>query len=547
MKLHLPSSVGPRPWPSERSILFVALLFLPLRGWADEDRPSSPTRENWKLLAPLQVERLDNGMTFLLYPNRRAPIFSAVLRFNVGGKDELPGSTGIAHMFEHMAFKGTRRVGTTDWKDEQAALKRVDEAAEAFDGARERLIAQGTDPRAMARELAPLRAVLQAAQKAAGRYVVKDEFDQIYQREGADDLNAMTSSDSTTYFVSLPANRIELWAKMESERLSQPVLREFYSERDVVMEERRMRNDNSPQGRLWDLAMATAFIANSYRYPVIGWESDIRNLTAPQALEFFRTHYSPERAVGALVGDLDIAAARKLLRETFGKIPRYEGPPPPRSVVPEPTQQGERRAVLRLDAQPELLMAWHKPSVPSIDDVRAQALMEALTGGRSARWFEQLVKRDRLAANVSTFTGPGDAQPNLFIVDATPAGATTLAELEQALRREAARLREQPIAKDELERARKRLVANTTRALENNLGLAMQLAESAQLSGDPWYLERRLRQLEAVTPDDLLAFAKKYLVDTNLTVGLLEPPAQSGARVAPATGASVTSGTERQR
>jgi predicted Zn-dependent peptidase len=492
----------------------------------------------WELLAPLRVARLDNGMTFLIYPNRRAPIFSAVIRFDVGGKDEPSGLTGIAHMFEHMAFKGTRLVGTTDWPAESKELDKIEAAATAYDAERERLIAAGADPDAMAAQLAPLKKSLAQAQAAAARHEVKGEFDQIYSREGGVDLNAHTSPDATAYEVSLPANRLELWARMESDRLTSPVMREFYSERDVVMEERRMRNDNDPQGRLWEMTMAMAFLTSPYRRPTIGYASDIRNLKAEEAYAFFRSHYAPDRALGVIVGDVDADKTEALLREQFGKIParpaalRAAAP-----ITPEGPQQGERRAILRLDAQPMLLLAWHKPALPDPADIRAEALGEVVAGGRSTRWFERLVKREKLATEVDAFTAPGDALPNLFMIYATPQGKATPAQLEKALREEVARLRAEPVAAEELAAAKKRLRADAIRALETNMGLAGRLAEAAQISGDPYYLERRLRRIERLSPADLQAFAKRYLIDDNLTVTELLPP---DGPPAPATTAATT-------
>jgi predicted Zn-dependent peptidase len=292
----------------------------------------------------------------------------------------------------------------------------------------------------------------------------------------------------------------------------------------VVLEERRMRRDSSPVGQLWELTMAAAFIAHPYRYPVIGWEADISRLKASEAFRFYETHYTPDRAVGAIVGDIDIEATRRLLRDTFGRILPGEGDAPP-SIVPEPPQRGERRTTLRIEATPALLMAWHKPSAPHPDDVTAEALTQILTGGRSARWFEKFVKQERIAAELAIFTGPGDAEPNLLILYAAPRGETTLDALEESLRREVAGLTDAEFSPSELERAKKNLRADTIRALETNLGLARALAETASIGGDPYYLERRLRRLELVTADDLRAFARRYLTDENLTVGRLEPPA----------------------
>lgn len=498
--------------------------------------PQEVKKEAWELLKPLVVERLANGMTFLIYPNHRAPVFAGVIRFDVGGKNETPGMTGIAHMFEHMAFKGTQKIGTTNWVAEKAALAKVDTAADAYDNARNKALEQKLTPEQAQAELKPYKEAFEKAQAAAGKYVVKNEFDEIYSREGGTEMNASTSSDATTYFISLPSNRLDLWARMESDRLSHPVMRQFYSERDVVMEERRMRNENNPMGQLWELAMAQAFIASPYHYPVIGYEADIRNLTAPEAYEFFRTHYTPDRAVGVLVGDLDLAKTRRILNETFGKIPaRKEGRAPQRPL-PEPSQQGERRLTLEISASPMLLMAWHKPNLPDADDVKAEVLMQVVTGGRSSRWFEKLVKQGRLAADISAFSAPGDSLPNLFVVYATPQGKTTVPELEKAIRAEIARLQAEPVSKEELIRAKKNLRADTIRSLQTNLGLAERLAETAQISHDPYYLERRLIQIEAVTAADLQEFARTYLVDTNLTVGTIEPPAEAAKPPQPPQG-----------
>ena len=510
------------------AVLTIAVCLLAGPAFPTADAPTTGTAtrpDDPELLAPMRVVQLDNGMTFLLYPVRRAPVFSAIIRFAVGGKDEVSGKTGLAHMFEHMAFKGTRRIGTRDWEAEKEALENVRHLARRWDQERERLLRKGLSEEQAKQQHAPLYERFVQAQKAAGQFVVKDEFEQIYKREGATGLNAFTSKDETAYFVSLPANRIELWARMESERLSQPVMREFYSERDVVREERRMSRDNQPVARLWELLMATAYTAHPYAFPTIGWEADIRNLNAEDARTFFRTHYTPERAVGTIVGDIDLDRTETLLRETFGRIPPAAATHD-HIITPEPLQHGERRATLRLDATPTLLMGWHKPNPPHPADVHAEVLAQLLTGGRGARLFEQLVKKRKLAAEVSMFSGPGDAEPNMLLIYANPQGQTTLDELEAAVRGEIARLRSEPVSDDQLQAARKSLRADTLRAMQDNMGLAMAISKSALVSGDPWYLERRLRQINAVTAEDLQQFANNWLVDRNLTVARLDPPEQ---------------------
>ena len=509
--------------------IFLFALFCCIAAWSSASTPPPPDdsvgEENWELLAPLVVERLDNGMTFLIYPNKRAPVFSAVIRFDIGGKDEWPGKTGLAHMFEHMAFKGTPTMGTSDWTAERAALEKVENAAIAYNRARFDPNLRDADAESIEQVLAPLREALEQVQADADQYVLEGELDKIYKHAGGVGLNASTSADATTYYISLPSNRLEMWGRIEADRIQQPVMRQFYRERDVVREERRMRRDNSPVGQLWELAMTTAFTAHSYRYPIIGWEEDIASLTATDADAFHDAYYTPDRAVGVIVGDVDPQEAREVLQRTFGQIPaRDPDRIVPRHVVEEPAQMGERRAVLRREATPVLLMGWHKPNPPHRDDVYAEALGQVVTGGRGSRWFEELVKRRGLAAEVEMFTGPGDARPNQIMVYATARGETTLTELEAAIREEVARLRAEEVGEEELARAKKALRASAIRALETNMGLARTLSETALVSGDPYYLERRMQQLEAVTTADLLRFVQTYMLDDNLTVATLEPP-----------------------
>ncbi|MCE5228894.1 insulinase family protein [bacterium] len=491
---------------------------------AQGDAATSPTLKTapHDLLAAMRVVRLDNGMVFLICPNRRAPVFSGVIRFDVGGKDEKPGTTGIAHMFEHMAFKGTPQFGTKDYAREKPALEKVTAAAKQYDRLRSLAMQPWTDKAKIKPRLDAARKAFEQAQAEAQQYVVPNEFDQIYSREGGSDMNASTSSDATTYYVSLPSNRLELWMKMESARISEPVMREFYKERSVILEERRMRNDNDPISRLWDVTMATAFVASPYGYPVIGWSDDIANLEADEAYRFFRQQYTPDRAVGVLVGDLDVERTRQMLVKHFGPLkPRPAGADAPR-ITSEPKQAGERIAKLAVEAQPTLLLGWHKPCAPDPADVQAELLMQVITGGRSARWFEKLVKKERLAADCSAFSGPGEVLPNLFMIYSTPQGKTTLDQLQAAILAEVDRLRKEPVTAEELTAAKKMLRADTMRSLEDNLGMARELAEAAQIGKDPYYLETRLRQIEAVTAADIQKFAQTYLIDDNMTVGRME-------------------------
>jgi predicted Zn-dependent peptidase len=209
------------------------------------------------------VKTLDNGLTLIVCERPEAPVFSFFTHVDVGGDREVPGITGIAHMFEHMAFKGTDRIGTTDFAAEQAALEKVERAYAAYDGERRKPL--GRDDK----KAAELEKAWKDAIAAADAYVVKNEFGEIVDREGGVGLNAFTNADETGYFFSFPSNRLELWAYLESERFLKPVMREFYKERDVVMEERRMRTESQPIGRLVEQTLAAAFTAHSYGRHVV--------------------------------------------------------------------------------------------------------------------------------------------------------------------------------------------------------------------------------------------------------------------------------------
>src|SRR5206468_3280800 len=241
-----------------------------------------------------------------------------------------------------------------------------------------------------------LRGDLESLSKKLQELTVKDEFSQILTGNGAVGLNASTSSDLTSYVVALPANRLELWCLLESARLRDPVLREFYSERDVVMEERRMRIDNQPQGKLYEQFLLSSFQAHPYRVPTAGFMTDIAHITRPRAMEFRRAHYLPNNAVGTLVGDIDPAAAESLVRRYFGGIPA--GPPPQGPVTAESPQTGERRIVVEFDAEPELMIGFHKAVWPSPDDPLFEVIDSLLTSGRTSRLFRRLVLETQVAS-----------------------------------------------------------------------------------------------------------------------------------------------------
>ncbi len=464
--------------------------------------------------------RLDNGMRFLVLPRRQAPVFTGYIRFKVGGVDEESGKTGLAHMFEHMAFKGTKTVGTRDYRKEAPLLDKIDKAAAALDKAK-----FGRPP-ADADTVARLEKRLRDLQNEHRKLVVKDELDDIYSRNGAVGLNASTGPDVTTYKVSLPANRLELWMAMESDRLKNGVLREFYTERDVVAEERRMRYEINPGGKLWENFLSAAFRAHAYQQPVIGWMSDIHGLTRPDALKFRAKYYVPANAVAALVGDLDCDRVKALAEKYFGRIPDRSRPPEISTV--EPPQAGERRIKVEAEARPQVYIGYHKPTLPSRDDFVFDVIDGLLSNGRTSRLYTSLVKDRQVAVAATTYQGvPGDRYDNLFVISAVPRHPHTVDDVIEAIDTELDRLKTEPVTDHELRKIINQSEAGYIRRLGSNSGMASELSYFEIIAGDWHYILDQIEAVRKVTPADIQRVAKKCFVARNRTIAELVPLEQA--------------------
>jgi predicted Zn-dependent peptidase len=477
---------------------------------------------------------LDNGMRFLLVQRGTAPVFAANLRFRVGSVDDPGGESGLAHLFEHLAFKGTSTIGTRDAKREAEILAAMDRAVV------ELLREEDRGAQADAKTIESKRAELEDLSKRLRELTVKDEFSQILTGNGALGLNASTTTDLTSYVVSLPANRLELWCLLEAARLRDPVLREFYSERDVVMEERRMRIDNQPQGKLYEQLILSAFQAHSYRVPTVGWMSDLEHLTRPEAAEFRRAFYAPNNAVGTLVGDFDTAAAERLIRRSFGDIP--PGPPPRLPVTTEPPQTGERRAMVQFDAEPELMIGFHKAVWPSPDDPVFQVIDSLLTSGRTSRLFRRLVLETQVASEVYSAEAPGDRYPNLFIIGAIPRAPHLPSEVEVDLLKELARLSSEPVTEREMQKVKNQLRASFLYPLRSNQGLAEQLSYYEIITGDWKNINVEAAAIQAVTREQVQDVARRTFVASNRTVAVLARPQDAAGPPPAGTGAAAPGG-----
>ncbi len=458
---------------------------------------------------------LDNGLKFLVLERHDAPVVTCYTHVDVGSVDEVKGITGLAHIFEHMAFKGTTTLGTKDFEAEAKVLARVDETFRALKDEMQK--GDEADPN----RVAELRQRFDEAQQEAQQFLVHDEFEEVLKREGGTGLNAGTSYDYTVYFVNLPSNKLELWMLMESERFRDPVLREFYKERDVVMEERRLRTETQPIGRLIEEFLAVAYKAHPYGEPVIGHMSDLQTVTRAEAEAFFKEYYVPTNMVVAIVGDVSPSRVKELAREYFGRIPRRPEPEPVETV--EPPQVGERRVVIEDPAQPFVVVGYHKPGINHPDDAVFDAITDIMGMGRTSRLYETLVKEKRIAVAASGFQGmPGVKYPGLFLFYAVPARGHTSEENLEAIDAQIERLKNETVTKEELEKAKTRARASLIRQLDSNEGLAQQLAFFEMVTGDWRDLFQQLDRIDAVTAEDIQRVARTYFTTKNRTVGLIQ-------------------------
>lgn len=457
---------------------------------------------------------LPNGMKLLLMRRPQSPTVALNMYVKVGAVDEPVNKTGIAHMLEHMLFKGTKVLGTKNYQAEEPLMKRLDELYQQYDAERDKGESADTT------KLAELKAQIEQTTSAQKEHILSNELDEVYSREGAEGMNAGTSIDYTTYFLSLPTNKLELWMMLESERMRNPVLREFYTERDVVMEERRMRYEVQPDGMLQEQFQAAAFIAHPYQRPVIGWDSDINRLKRPEAEEYFRTYYAPNNTVCAIVGDIDPPKVIEMMTSYFGDIPKQDIPE--RVSTREPAQKGERRVAVEFDAEPELLIGYHKPTLPHFDDFVFDMISGILSSGRTSRLYKKLVEEQQLAVDIGTYNGwPGARYDNLFLVYATPRHPNTPAQVEEAIYKELERLMTEPVTEKELQKVRNQMQAGFVRSLDSNEGMAENLAEFELLAGTWKYLLNQLKAIESITAEDVQRVAKQYFTTTNRTVGTL--------------------------
>ncbi len=463
----------------------------------------------------IQEFTLDNGVQFIVLEDHDVPVFSFRTFVNVGSANETRGITGLSHILEHMAFKGTAEIGTDDYKNELKAMAAEDVAFDALKA--ERLKGEAADPA----KLETLAAAFTAAKDAAREFVVTNEFGRIVENNGGQGMNAYTTSDVTVYHYNMPSNRLELWAYIEGGRMAQPVLREFYTEKDgPVTEERRMRTDNNPIGRMIEQFQNLMFMANGYHHSTIGYMSDIENVSRADCQKYFEENYVGSNIVVTLVGDVRLADVKKYAKKYFSAIPA--GDPQPVETF-EPKQLGEKRLVMKDPSQPIFVAGYHIENVRDADWPVYEVIGDVLGQGRTSRMYKSLVKEQGIAVQAMTFPGfPGQKYQTGLLLFGLPVKGKTGYDLEEAIYAEIDKIVADGITATELEGVKQRTRANFIRGLQGNAGMAGQLAWYQTYHGDWRELFNEVSRIEAVTLDDVKRVAGEIFVETNRTVGIIE-------------------------
>jgi zinc protease len=436
---------------------------------------SVPDRAHAAAATQVVQHELPNGLRVLVKPDHRAPVVVFMVWYQVGSMDELAGKTGVAHVLEHMLFKGTKEV-------------------------------------------------------PAG------EFSRIIAEAGGRD-NAFTSRDYTGYFQMLHKSQLPLAMKLEADRMVNATLSadEFAKEIRVVMEERRWRTDDRPRSLVYEQLAAAAFRAHPYRTPVIGWMNDLVNMTVADAREFYQRWYAPNNAMLVVVGDVQPEEVQKLAAEHFGKHARQTLPVRKNHV--EPPQLGPIQLTVRAPAElPYVLMAYRAPALrepeKEWEPYALEMLANVLNGNEAARLNRSLVRTERVASSASaTYDGVGRG-PGMFYLSVTPSQGRTVQEAEQALRREIAKLIEEGVTEDELKRVRSQAVASHVFQRDSMYFQAQQIGAIEMAGLTHRVADIFVEKLKAVTADQVREVAKKYLIDDALTVAYLDPQPMSGKRPA---------------
>ncbi len=539
---------------------------------------------------------LDNGLRVVVVERHAAPVFFTLVSFRVGASHESPDHSGLSHFLEHMLFKGTRKIGAKDIEKEMPVMDELEQVAirikniqialkswryEMFDeyatktkaelppelreeigsdeatGWREVLKHLPEETKGLPeewthspwlledrehqywtiyRELLELRAELAELIVKQREYIDQAAIEKIYDKHGGKRFNAFTSYDQTTYMVGLPSNCLELWMYIEADRFQNPVFREFYSEKEVVTEEKR-NWDNNPGAVFRQSLLKTAFNAHPYGRPILGWMSDIKLTLRTDMEEHFKRYYAPNNCQLTIVGDVDAKKVFKLVEKYFNSW--QPSKVADEMTVIEPEQTGERKVMVEFDAEPRLMIGYHVPVEPHPDAYALTMIDYILSSGRTSRFHKSIFVEQGLTASApSSWRGPGDRYPNLFMINATPKSPHTTEEVEAAILAEIEKLKDEGVTQRELERVRNRFKMSQITRLGSNIWLAFTLSSSFVDRGDWRAVLDDFDRLMAVTTEDVQRVAKKYFTTKNRTVATLIKPAEVVKTDEPGTGGS---------
>ena len=457
---------------------------------------------------------LENGMTFLLLKRGQAPVFSAQIDVKVGSIEEESGESGLAHFFEHLAFKGTETIGTKDFSKEKPIL---DEILKIGTEIVERKKAK-QDPK----DYEPLVKRMEELQKEQAKYTVPNELLKIVQKNGGLNFNASTGNDFTSYYVSFPSHKMELWAYLESERLKNRIFREFFTEIDVVKEERRMRIDNSPEGRMFETFLKTAFQKNPYKILPIGLPEDIATSTPKKALDFYQRYYTPSRMVAVLVGDFNIVDAERIIRRYFSKLPKVQEMHKefPKEVLDD---SFPRMVTVFDDVSPRLYLGFYRPAYDDPDDIVLDVVKSVLCDGKTSRFYKRLILEEKKAASVSCSSAfPGVRLDNFFLILALPVHDVSVQDVEKIILDEIEKLAKTGPTQRELEIVKNQIDADLIYSLRENSGLASSLAFYEILTGDWRYIYDLQKRVHEISSEDVKRVVGKYFVKERKVSGYLE-------------------------
>lgn len=463
----------------------------------------------------VRTHTLNNGMKFIVLERQEIPVVAFHVYADVGSANESYGITGISHLLEHMAFKGSKIVGTRDY---EAEIKILNEMDALYD----QIKREEANPTPDESKIKEMQDRFETLRRKAKDYVINNEYIDMITREGDQGVNAYTSNDATQYINSLPSNKLEFWMSMSSDRFLHPVFREFYKERDVVMEERRLGVETRPIGRLIEDFLAAAFKAHPYHHSVVGHMSDLQSITRKDVVDYFKEYYGPSNLTVGIVGDVQAAEVFRLAEVYFGRI--FSGHKPESLRTKEPEQWGERRVVVEAKSQPIIIVGYHAPSARHEDSLSLQALANILGQGRSSRLNQVLVKDKKKAVAIQGFHGfPGQKFSNLIAFLAVPAMGHNSAECLELIEAEIEKIKTESVTPEELTKFKRGTVKNLLNQMKSNASMAALLTFADVVLGDWQLMFERAEKINAVTAEDVKGVANAYLVDKNRTVGEIIP------------------------